>query len=149
MSAPPTSIMPYSVMCNEPWAARNPLRAAADARGTYLVAAVEAWAAQQSAVCSVFPKRHDRPADWRPPRSDAPLLAIVGEADPQDPLANIAGLRRTMRNTRFVVVRAGLHTNSQFGCLPDLVATFVDRGHTRGLDVSCARSAADPNFAYR
>jgi len=149
MSAPPTAVMPYSVMCNEPWAVRDPARAAADARGTYLAAAAKAWASQQSAVCSVFPKRHDRPADWRPPRSKAPLLAIVGEADPQDPLANIAGIRRTMPNSRFVVVRAGLHTNSQFGCVPELIARFVDRGGARGLDVSCARSATRPNFAYR
>jgi hypothetical protein len=54
-----------------------------------------------------------------------------------------------MPHSRFVVVRAGLHTNSQFGCVPELVATFVDRGRARGLDVSCARSATSPNFAYR
>ena len=68
---------------------------------------------------------------------------------PAGPLANIVGIRRTMPNSRFVVVRAGLHTNSQFGCVPELIARFVDRGSARSLDISCARSATRPNFAYR
>jgi hypothetical protein len=49
-----------------------------------------------------------------------------------------------MPNARFVVVPGGFHTNSQFGCLPALVARFVDSAGAARLDTRCVRDAVWP-----
>jgi hypothetical protein len=146
---PRTAVMPYSIMCNEPWAVRDPARAAADAKGTYLAAAVKEWAAEQRAVCRAFPKRAERAADWARPHGSTPLLAVLGGADPQDPLANVGGIRKTMPNSAVAVVPGEGHTVGHLDCMPDLVARFLDRGSVHGLDMSCVKRISLPSFRLR
>jgi pimeloyl-ACP methyl ester carboxylesterase len=135
------SVPPQLITCNEPWAVRDAKRVAADARGSDLAPAARAWAAEAARTCALVPKQRERAADWRAPQSAAPLLAVVGGADPQDPLANIRDIAKTMPNTRFVLVPGGFHTNAHFGCLPSVVARFVDAGRAAGLQTSCVRTA--------
>ena len=73
-------------------------------------------------------------------------LALVGGADPQDPLGNLTGLRRGMKNARIVVVPGMGHTVGQYGCLGALVSQFVERGGAKALDTSCVRSIAPQSF---
>lgn len=143
---PRTAIMPYSVMCSEPWAVRRRSAALADARGTYLASVVGPWARNQYAVCHAFPKRVERAADWRPPQGRTPLLALVGGSDPQDPIGNIAAIRKTMPESAFAIVAGGGHTVSQIGCMPSLVARFLERGSVHGLDLSCVEDVVLPAF---
>jgi pimeloyl-ACP methyl ester carboxylesterase len=149
VATPPTAVMPYSVMCTEPWATRRHAAVVADARGTYLSGVVRTWARNQFAVCHAFPKRVERASDWRAPRGQTPVLALVGGADPQDPIDNIAALRKTMPNTAFAVVPGEGHSVGQYGCMPSLVARFLDRGSVHGLDLSCVRRVSLPAFRLR
>ena len=70
----------------------------------------------------------------------------MGGVDPQDPLGNLTGLRRGMKNARIVVVPGMAHTVGQYGCLGELVSRFVDRGGARALDTSCVRSISPQPF---
>jgi pimeloyl-ACP methyl ester carboxylesterase len=143
---PKTLLEPYSVFCSEPWARRSVARVRADAAGTYLARTAVAWAQEQATLCDLFPKRVERPQDWARPHGTTPLLAVLGEADPQDPLVNIAGIRTTMPNSRIVVVPGQGHTVGHLGCMPGMIARFLDRGSAAGLDVSCAKRVATPSF---
>jgi pimeloyl-ACP methyl ester carboxylesterase len=58
---------------------------------------------QWALVCRVFPHRTESPADWKNPRSNVPALVLVGGADPQDPIDNIAAIRATMPRARILV----------------------------------------------
>ena len=78
-----------------------------------------------------------------------PVLALVGGADPQDPAANIAGLAAAMPKARVVVLPEHGHGVGQYGCLPNLVKLFVDRGSAAALDVRCVRATKPPPFALR
>jgi hypothetical protein len=82
-------------------------------------------------------------------RSSAPVLFVVGQADPQDPVANIAGARRELPNSRVVVVPAAGHVSAQLGCMPRIVTQFVERGTAVGLDTSCVARYAPPRFVVR
>ena len=82
-------------------------------------------------------------ADWRRPATKAPVLALVGGADPQDPVANLAGIAAAMPRSRVVVVPGYGHAIGQYGCLGRPLP-FVERGTAAGLDASCARKIPIP-----
>lgn len=144
-SGPTLAIMYWSIWCNESWVGLD----AAGPWGTYLDGNTEAALAEYRTVCSMFP-RHDEPASSRTRvRSGVPLLALVGGADPQDPVANLRGLRQAMPKSRIVIVPNQGHAIGQYGCLPELTTRFIERGNAASLDVSCARKIAPAAFALR
>ena len=139
---PTRSIMYWSIWCNEPWvglSSHGPWH-------TYLDGSTRSNLALYRTVCSAFPPRAEPAPAWRRPHSSVPLLALVGGADPQDPLGNLTGLRRGMKNARIVVVPDMAHTVGQYGCLGTLVSRFVERGGARALDTSCVRSISPQPF---
>jgi pimeloyl-ACP methyl ester carboxylesterase len=142
---PTLAIMYWSIWCNESWVGLD----AKGPWGTYLDGNTEEALAEYRAVCAMFP-RHAEPASSRTRvRSGVPLLALVGGADPQDPVANLAGLRQAMPKSRIVVAPDQGHAIGQYGCLPALTARFVERGSAASLDVSCARKIAPAEFALK
>ncbi|HEX7472969.1 MAG TPA: alpha/beta hydrolase [Candidatus Limnocylindrales bacterium] len=72
------------------------------------------------------------------------VAAILGQADPQDPLPTVADAPREMRNSLTVVVPGEAHTVGHLGCMPDMVAAFIAAGMTNGLDTSCASTGMTP-----
>ena len=90
-------------------------------------------------VCSLLPAGHETKAEWKlPATSGVPVLALVGGADPQDPLGNLTGLHRHFRHATIVVAHGMAHTVGQYGCLGALVSGFVDRGGGK-VEASCVR----------
>jgi hypothetical protein len=72
--------------------------------------------------------------------SEVPMLLILGEADPQNPPANVAEAPIRFPNSRTVVVPGQAHTVGHLGCMPSIVESFIDAGTVEGLDVSCAQT---------
>jgi hypothetical protein len=97
-------------------------------------------------ICSVFPHRVEAAGDWTNPSSSVPALALVGGADPQDPIGNVAAIRQTMPRTRIVVAPGLGHGVGQYTCLSHLVAQFVARGTGSGLATGCVRRIPLPPF---
>ena len=136
------SMMYWSIMCNEPWVgldSTGPWHSYLDGRAADLLAS-------SRTVCAYVPKRVERAAGWKRPRSTVPLLVLAGGADPQDPIGNLPGLRRAFPNSRVVLVPGQGHAIGQLGCLGELVGRFVDRGTARGLDTRCAFRTLVPPF---
>jgi pimeloyl-ACP methyl ester carboxylesterase len=132
----------WSIWCNERWVGLD----APPSVGTYLDGNAAASLDVYRTVCALFPK-HEEPASSQTlPHSSVPLLALVGGADPQDPIGNLEGLTAALPNARVVVAPGQGHGVGQIGCLPDLVARFVARGSAKSLDVRCARRIAPPPF---
>jgi pimeloyl-ACP methyl ester carboxylesterase len=139
-------VMFWSIVCNEPWARWRPAREAALSRGTYLAERQAVNRLVFATACAAMPKAPQPAWSGRRPRSDKPILFVVGGADPQDPPSSVAGARRTLPNSRTVVVPAAGHTAVQLGCMPSLAQRFVERGSARGLDTSCAARYVPPPF---
>jgi pimeloyl-ACP methyl ester carboxylesterase len=139
-------VMYWSIVCAEPWAKRRPGRSAAASRGTYLAESVERDVRASAAVCSAMPRA--AVPNWTRTRirSDAPVLLLVGGADPQDPPANVARARRQLPNSRTVVVPGAGHGVVQLGCVPQIARAFVERGTVAGLDARCAAEWRPPAF---
>ena len=76
-----------------------------------------------------------------------PVLALVGGADPQDPLTNLSDLKRHFPDSRTVVLPHQGHEFSWDGACDTMMADFVARGTTRGVDTtSCVREVVVPAF---
>jgi pimeloyl-ACP methyl ester carboxylesterase len=136
--------MAWSIWCNEPWtglAANGPWKTDFDSYTTAKIAAFRKG-------CASVPKRGEPRSVWTLPESSAvPVLALVGGADPQDPVANLSDLRRRFPDSRAVIIP---HVGHQFGiggCVDELLADFVDRRTTTGLDTTrCDGAVVVPPF---
>ena len=96
-------------------------------------------------ACENWP-RADVPASYATPvTSNAPVLLVVGEADPVTPPWIAEAAARHLPNGRVVVVP---HTGHAFAfpCVDDLVAAFVAKGSAKDLDASCVAAVARPPF---
>jgi pimeloyl-ACP methyl ester carboxylesterase len=138
--------MYWAIRCTEPWARADPAEVARLGRGTYLGPTMTREASFARAVCRGLPHRPDVAGAERRVASPVPTLWIVGGDDPQDPLANVAGVERAMPNAKVVVVRYSGHGSVQTGCVPRLANSFVLRGSAAGLDPRCAARRPAPVF---
>jgi fermentation-respiration switch protein FrsA (DUF1100 family) len=75
----------------------------------------------------------------QPVKSDKPVLLLSGEDDPVTPPANAARASRTLSDSLSLVVPGQGHGNVYRGCVPRIVADFVDTASPKGLDTACVR----------
>ena len=96
-------------------------------------------------ACAVWPHAKDGATASQPVSSNVPVLMLVGEADPVAPpwLAEAAAKR--LPNSLVVVVPHGGH-GLPYACVDELVAAFVAKGTTAGLDVGCVAGIRRPPF---
>ena len=78
------------------------------------------------------------------------MLALVGGADPQDPVKNLSDLKQHFPDSRTMIFPHIGHQFSIGGCLYPILADFVDRGTTKGLDTTrCDGAVVVPPFDAR
>lgn len=94
---------------------------------------VETW----TNVCSFWPTGTVPEGYRQPVRSDKPVLVLSGSLDPVTPPRWGEKVLESLSNTRHVVVPGVGHGTSFFGCLPSLIADFINGGSLDGLDSAC------------
>jgi len=142
---PINSLMYWTIWCNEPWVglgARGPWH-------TLFDGFARASITEHRQACAFIPKRSEPASAWHRPHSKVPMLAVVGEADPQDPIGNLPGLHAAFPNSRVITAPAQGHAVGGNGCIGLLVARFIDRASAKGLDTSCVRFIVPSPFQLR
>ena len=71
-----------------------------------------------------------------------------GSTDPQS-APYVSRWRRLLPRSRLLVVEGGAHGVASDGCLPAVVARFLERGSADGLDTACAGRPIVPSFQLR
>ncbi len=141
-------VMSAVIRCSEAWARMDPTETARLAKDSYIADVYVANAEALRSFCRYVPRGVLPADDAAAVNSRVPALVILGEADPQNPPANVAAAAHDLPNSTTVIVPGEGHTVGRLGCMPDLVATFVERGSAAGLDASCATSSSPlPPFA--
>jgi pimeloyl-ACP methyl ester carboxylesterase len=141
-------VMSAVILCSEAWARFDAAETARLARDSYLADVEVGAAANAAQTCRLIPQGVVPAGDGQAVRSDLPVLFTVGSADPQDPPANIADASVELPASRTVIVPGEGHTVAHLGCLPSLVADFLETGTAAGLDTSCAATSVPlPAFA--
>ena len=138
------NLMGASIWCSEPWAgldAKGPWGTDFDSYTTALIANFRE-------ECSSVPKRAEPRSLWTLPLSSrTPVIALVGGADPQDPVTNLSDLKRHFPDSRTIILPHLGHDLSWDGACDGMLADFVDRGTTKGLDTtSCVGEVVVPPF---
>jgi pimeloyl-ACP methyl ester carboxylesterase len=89
------------------------------------------------AQCAVWPKGA-RPADFHQPfKSDLPVLVLEGEFDPVTPPRYGREVVKNLSNGRLLVLRGQGHNVIPIGCMPRLLARFIDTADAKMLDARC------------
>ncbi len=72
-----------------------------------------------------------------PLHSDVPTLLLSGEADPVTPPADAERLAQGLWRHRHLVLQGEGHGQLATGCVPKLMAEFLDAADPLALDASC------------
>ncbi|WP_051235673.1 alpha/beta hydrolase [Marinimicrobium agarilyticum] len=125
--------MHNSVMCSEdvPFIENVPTDALKNTyMGTQMVEALKG-------LCEVWP-RGDIDASYKQPlRSAIPTLLLSGERDPVTPPAYGEALLEGLERARHITVPHRGHHVGITGCMPRVIAQFVESAQTEGLQVEC------------
>lgn len=88
-------------------------------------------------LCAEWPRRQLDPFFHQAPTLEVPALLLSGQADPVTPPRWADQAATTLPASRRITVAGQGHGVFARGCIPRIVAEFVRRGTTDGLDVSC------------
>jgi pimeloyl-ACP methyl ester carboxylesterase len=137
-------LMSSSIWCNEPWTGLE----ATGPWGTDFDSYTTAKIAATRQECSSVPRRAEPRSLWTlPTSSPVPVLALVGGADPQNPVTNLSDLKQHFPDSRTMIFPHIGHQFSIGGCLYPILADFVERGTTKGLDTTrCDGAVVVPPF---
>lgn len=126
--------MELSVMCTEDVDGLEPRPEDADSLlGNTMVGFLKAQ-------CSVWP-HNPAPADFHAPfRSDLPVLLLVGEFDPVTPPRYAEQIVAGLGRGRVLTLRGQGHNVIPVGCMPKLMARYIDTADAAGLDATCLDS---------
>jgi pimeloyl-ACP methyl ester carboxylesterase len=127
-----------SVLCSEDVRRIRDDEAERAMRGTFLGDfEIEAW----RRMCEPWPRGPLPVLDDRPVR--VPALILSGDLDPVTPPRWGEAMKKHFPDALHVVVPGTAHNTSMTGCVPDLIARFVEEGK---IDASCVRKIRRPPF---
>ena len=135
--------MMFSVVCSEDLPGTTVAEIDEAAKGTFLGPRL---AREFLEVCSFWPRGALPRQFHEPVQSDKPVLLLSGELDPATPprWADIA--RATLPNSLHLIVPGVGHGATAEGCVPELMAQFLDKAKVAGLDPSCLSPLRRPPF---
>lgn len=127
-----TEGMRYSVICNEDW----PLLSASDIEQSAPFFGVP-FVKEMQPICALWPKA-ELPADyWLPIKSDVPALLLSGKHDPVTPEVWAQSVAEHLPNATKLSAAGGNHSISIEGCVPQLIAQFIERASMQDVKADC------------
>lgn len=136
--------MTLSVVCSEDVARITSEEAERLTRGTFLGSGeIELW----QRMCAAWPQAPAviEAAGPAPP-VDVPALILSGALDPVTPPRWGEVMASHLPQSLTVVVPGAAHNTTTLGCVPRLIADFIDRATIEGLDASCVEAMRRPPF---
>lgn len=124
--------MRYSVICNEDW----PLLSANDIEQSAAFFGIQ-FVKEMQPICALWPKAQ-LPADyWEPIKSDVPALLLSGKHDPVTPDVWAQTVAAHLPNATSLSAAGGNHSISPEGCVPQLIAQFIERASMQNVNADC------------
>ncbi|MEN0035787.1 MAG: alpha/beta hydrolase [Cellvibrio sp.] len=130
-----TEGMRYSVICNEDW----PLVSQTDIEQSKPFLGYS-FVKEIQPVCALWPKA-ELPADyWQPIKSGIPALLLSGKHDPVTPEAWAKEVAAHLPNATLLSAAGGNHSISSEGCVPQLIAQFIERASMQNVKSDCVNN---------
>ncbi|HEX9576594.1 MAG TPA: alpha/beta hydrolase [Myxococcales bacterium] len=135
--------MLFSVVCAEDLPFVAPQEIDELAKGTFLGPQL---ARDFMRICAFWPRGALPPGFREPVKSDKPVLLLSGELDPVTPPQWAEEAKKTLPNSLHLIVPGVGHGASAEGCVPQLMAKFIEKGSLEGLDAGCLKPLRRPPF---
>lgn len=127
--------MRYSVICNEDW----PLISQADIEQSKPFLGYS-FVKDMQPICALWPKA-ELPEDyWQPIKSDVPALLLSGKHDPVTPESWAKSVAEHLPNATLLSAAGGNHSISSEGCVPQLIAQFIERASMQDVKADCVNN---------
>lgn len=107
---------------------------------------------QQREACALWPRAEIERSYPEPVKVEVPVLILTGEWDPVTPPANGDRVAKHLPNSLHVVVPHGAHGLGGLQgteCITNLMAEFVARGTTKGMDTTCVKNIRRRGFVLK
>ena len=107
---------------------------------------------QQREACALWPRAEVERSYTEPVKVNVPVLILTGEWDPVTPPANGDRVAKHLPNSLHVVVPHGAHGLGGLQgteCIIGLMAEFVARGTTKGMDTACVKNIRRRGFVLK
>ena len=129
-----------SILCSEDMPMAPARDVAAEAGRSFLGSAyADGWRSR----CAQWPTGPPLAVDQHA-ISGAPALILSGATDPVTPPRWGEAMSRRFRDYQHVLVPGAAHNASFTGCVPEIIATFLDRGVAHPIDAGCASQVPLP-----
>jgi pimeloyl-ACP methyl ester carboxylesterase len=100
-----------------------------------------------SAVCEIWPAGFLDEDFHAPLESDVPVMLLSGTDDPVTPPRNGEQAAAGLSNSLHIIGQGHGHGMLTLGCVPDLIADFVETASLDELDIDCVdEQRAEPFF---
>jgi len=99
-----------------------------------------------AALCGAWPRGSLPDGYDAPVVSDRPVLLLSGLLDPVTPPRWAESVKGQLANAVHITVPGAGHGTMGAGCVPDLMAEFIEQGSAEALDVSCVERIERPRF---
>jgi pimeloyl-ACP methyl ester carboxylesterase len=132
-----------SIVCAEDVPRFDEQRAAALTQGTFLDGK---WLLDLKVQCESWPAARLPDAYFEPVVSDVPSLLLSGNLDPVTPPSWGELVAQGLPRSRHIVVPGAGHGTTPLGCLPDLIADFLEDLEPSQLDASCVERIQRPPY---
>jgi pimeloyl-ACP methyl ester carboxylesterase len=142
-------LMYWAIVCGEGWARMDQSELRRWAAGTEFLESFLDGAQTVQVVCPLLGTPFPAPDTAVVPRSNVPVLFLVGGMDPQDPLENVEAAPAALPNAQILVVPGAGHGSLAHGCLPSVAARFFSTHRLTAADRACAAVVAPPPFDTR
>jgi len=91
------------------------------------------------AICEVWPTGYRDEDLNQPLNTDIPSLLLSGERDPITPPGYAERAAQGLSNSRHLVAEGQGHGVFPVGCMPELVARFIETANPRDLNTDCLK----------
>ena len=124
--------MRYSVICNEDWPQLSPhdIEQSEPFFGMPFVKDMQP-------ICALWPKAELPDDYWEPIVSDVPALLLSGQHDPVTPDIWAQTVAKYLSNSTSLSAAGGNHSISMEGCVPQLIAQFIERASMHNVKADC------------
>ncbi len=124
--------MHFSVLCNEDWH----FISATDVETTPPFFGLNAIK-DRNIICGFWPKAHLPEDYWQPVHSEVPALLLSGKHDPVTPESWADQVASGLPNSVRLLAAGGNHGVSFEGCVPQIIAQFIERGSMTDVKTDC------------
>ena len=135
--------MTMSVLCSEDFGRIDPAEVESSTADTFLgTTEFDSW----RQACELWPKAELAEGFHELRGGSTPALLLSGDADPVVPPRWAEPVEALLSEAEHVVVPGTGHIVSGTGCVPSLIAEFLERGDATDLDTSCVERIRRPPF---